>query len=147
MIELLMSKGAKHDVGDKIGWTPLQYAAVKGQKEVQACLVDHGADIDAVSHNTGDTPLILSAHKGHLEIVKLLVLRGADMKREVDGLNALDIAALQGHNKVVDFLIKSGARFDESGTVAKDCKFCGKVDPVNMLRCLGCKSIHYCCAE
>ena len=69
------------------------------------------------------------------------------MKREVDGLTALDWAAVKGHNKIVDFLIKSGARFDESGTVAKDCKFCRKVDPVNMLRCLGCKSIHYCCAE
>ena len=32
-------------------------------------------------------------------------------------------------------------------SLAKDCNFCGKVDPVNMMRCLGCKSIHYCCAE
>ena len=31
--------------------------------------------------------------------------------------------------------------------MAKDCKFSGKVDPVSMLRCLGCRSIHYCCAE
>ena len=61
----------------------------------------------------------------------------------------LEGSALQGKDKVVDFLTKSGARLDESGTVAKDCKFCGKVDPVNMhmLRCLGCKSIHYCGAE
>ena len=143
MIEPLMSKGAKRDVRDKVGSTLLHSAAGHGHIKAVTCLLDHGAGIDAVSHNTGGTPLILSAQWGHLEIVKLLVLKGADMKKESIGLTALDNAALQGHGKIVDFLIKSGARFDEFGTVAKDCKFCGKVDPVNMLRCLGCKSIHY----
>ena len=149
MIELLISKGAKHDARNKEGYTPLHWSVACGQKEAAACLLDHGADINAIESQTGGTPLLLAVNRSscHLEVVKLLVLKGADMKWEFHGLTALDWAALQGHKNVVDFLIKSGARFVESGTVAKDCKFCGKVDPVNMLRCLGCKSIHYCCAE
>ena len=91
----------------------------------------------------GFTSLIMSASEGHLEIVKLLVLKGADMKKQCEGLTALDVAALGGHEKVVDFLINAGARFDEGGTVVKICKFCGKDDPDNTLRCIGCLAIHY----
>ena len=49
--------------------------------------------------------------------------------------------------KVVDFLINAGAHFDEGGTVAKNCNACGKEDPDNTLRCIGCLAIHYCCEE
>ena len=48
MIELLMSKGAKHDVRDKEGRTPLHNAAFNGHKEAVACLLNHRADVDAV---------------------------------------------------------------------------------------------------
>jgi ankyrin repeat protein len=76
MIELLMSKGAKHDVRNHVGSTPLHFAAVQGHKEAVACLLDHGG-----------------------------------------------------------------------GTVAKNCNACGKEDPDNTLRCIGCLAIHYCCEE
>jgi ankyrin repeat protein len=47
MIELLMSKGANHDARSKVGMTPLHMAAMKGHEEAMACLLDHGADINA----------------------------------------------------------------------------------------------------
>jgi hypothetical protein len=128
MIELLMSKGAQHDLWNKVGGTPLHLAALRGHKEAVACLLDHGADINAASTKC-NTPLNMAANKGHLEIVKLLVLKGADMKKQSKGLTALDMAAPEGHDKVVDFLINAGAHFDEGGTVAKNCNACGKEDP------------------
>ena len=75
-------------------------------------MVDGGADVNQTDSQGLATPLTISSSNGHLEIVKRLVLRGADMKREVDGLTALDWAAVKGHNKIVGFFIKSGARFD-----------------------------------
>ena len=121
-------------------------AAFPGHKEAVACLLDYGADITAAD-KLGGTPLILAAIEGHLETVKLLVHRGADMKKQSSGLTALDNAALKGHDKVVDFLINAGARFDEGGTVDKNCNACGKDDPANVLKCIGCKAIFYCCKE
>jgi ankyrin repeat protein len=147
MMELLMSKGAKHDVRTHVGSTPLHLAAVRGRKEAVACLLDHGADINNEATHSGLTSLMMAAYKGHLETVKLLVLKGADMKKQWKGLTALDYAALEGHEKVVDFLINAGARLDEGGTVDKNCNACGKEDPDNTLRCIGCLAIHYCCEE
>ena len=74
MIELLMSKGAKHDVKDKRGQSPLQEAAIHGHKEIVSCLMDHGADINA--EDLGKT---LIASVCHLEIVEYLVNKGADV--------------------------------------------------------------------
>jgi hypothetical protein len=87
-----------------------------------------------------------AAAKGHLEIVKLLVLKGADLKKQLkgEGLTALDIADLYGHEIVVDYLINAGARFDEG---AEYCNVCGTKDPNNTLRCMGCKAVFYCCEE
>jgi ankyrin repeat protein len=95
MIELLMSKGAKHEVRDKVGNTPLHFAAFNGNKESMACLLDHGADINAADI-IGDSPLMMAASDGLLETVKLLVLRGADMKKTAKGLTALDLVAYEG---------------------------------------------------
>ena len=55
-----------------------------------------------------------------LQLQEVLVLSRADLKRECRGLTALEGAAVSGYDKMVDFLIKSGASFDESVTVAKD---------------------------
>jgi hypothetical protein len=90
---------------------------------------------------------MMSAATGHLGTVKVLVLKGADLKKEFEGVTALDWTAFKGQDKLVDFLINAGARFDEGGTVAKNCNACGKEDPGNILKCIGCKAIFYCCEE
>jgi hypothetical protein len=67
-------------------------------------------------------------------MMELLMSKGAQHVRDKFGMTPLllDQAAFHGHEKIVDFLIKSGARFDEGGTVAKNCKACGKEDPGNI---------------
>ena len=66
IIELLMSKGAKHDVRTKLGGTPLHHqAAGQGHKEAVAYLLDHGADINAVD-DIGCSALMCAAEHNHL---------------------------------------------------------------------------------
>ncbi|GJQ75780.1 hypothetical protein Trydic_g17851 [Trypoxylus dichotomus] len=60
--------------------TPLWCAAVSGKLPVIEYLVEHGADINAVS-DTGSTPVRSACFMTHLEIVQYLVAHGADINR------------------------------------------------------------------
>lgn len=81
---------------NKVGWTPLHYAAANGHVEVISLLLDNHAYPDAESPN-GTTPLMMAAMYGNPESVKALLVRGADplLKNQL-GLNALDFAARGG---------------------------------------------------
>lgn len=60
--------------------TPLWCAAVSGKLPIIEYLVEHGADINAVS-DTGSTPVRSACFMTHLEIVQYLVAHGADINR------------------------------------------------------------------
>ena len=47
--EYLLENGANANVTDKLGVTPLIAATRKGQRDVVAVLLQHGADVNAVS--------------------------------------------------------------------------------------------------
>ena len=57
--EYLLENGANSNLADKFGVTPLIAATRKGQRDVVAVLLQHGADVNAVSlevramHNVG----------------------------------------------------------------------------------------------
>jgi ankyrin repeat protein len=98
MIELLISKGARHDVREKFGSFPLHLmASHHGQKDAAACLLDHGADINA-SYDMDTIPLLLAAVHSHFEAVKFLVLKVSDFKAASENECApLEAAANYGH--------------------------------------------------
>ncbi|PSN58319.1 hypothetical protein C0J52_00105 [Blattella germanica] len=60
--------------------TPLWCAAVSGKLAVIKCLVEHGADVNAIS-DTGSTPVRSACFMTHLDIVSYLVEHGADILR------------------------------------------------------------------
>nr|BAL61211.1 fem-1 homolog A-like protein [Locusta migratoria manilensis] len=60
--------------------TPLRCAAVTGRLPVIKCLVEHGADINAIS-DSGSTPVRSACFMTHLDIVSYLVEHGADILR------------------------------------------------------------------
>ena len=60
--EYLLENGANPNLADKFGVTPLIAATRKGQRDVVVVLLQHGADVNAVSlevramHNVGVKP-------------------------------------------------------------------------------------------
>ena len=85
----MIQKGA--DV-NKVGWTPLHYAASTGQVNVMSFLLENYAYIDAASPN-GTTPLMMASMYGSPESVKLLLDQGADpLLKNEQGLTALQFA-------------------------------------------------------
>jgi len=94
LAQALISRDA--DV-NKTGWTPLHYAASRGQLAMIDLLLEHNAYIDAESPNA-TTPLMMAAGYGNVQATRALLQAGADPKlKNAEGLTALDFA--QGFGK------------------------------------------------
>ncbi|MGV8827077.1 MAG: ankyrin repeat domain-containing protein [Breznakibacter sp.] len=96
--KLLLAKGAKMDIQDKLGNTALMDAV--HNTEIAKILIDKGAKIDLQNHG-GETALMLAACK-YPEVVKLLLDKGANILLRQDAKhnftpNALDRAAINGN--------------------------------------------------
>ena len=74
------------------GWTPLHYAATRGHREMIRLLLEHNAYIDSEAEN-GTTPLMMAAYLAPPLAVKLLLEEGADPTLVNHGnASALDLA-------------------------------------------------------
>jgi ankyrin repeat protein len=136
VIELLLSRGATHDVftaaatgntvalapllgadGSRIrafahdGWTPLHLASFFGHVGTARLLIERGADLAARSRNATDNlPLHAAAVQGHADVVALLLASGADPNARAEGgYTPLNLAAAGGHGVVVESLLAHGA--------------------------------------
>lgn len=76
VVELLLDNGARVDVEDDIGMTPLHWAAKYNGLKFIDLFLDAGAEIDAVS-KWGNTPLSLTLHDS-TRTARHLIKRGAD---------------------------------------------------------------------
>ena len=91
--------------------TALHFAAFFAQPETARLLVDHGADVHAVSPTFGNvTPLHSAAAGGSAEIVHLVLAAGADANaRQNGGFTALHAAAQNGDAAMAQDLLDHGA--------------------------------------
>ena len=71
IVRVLLAAGAKVNLRDAVGATPLHKAAMHGNLEVAKMLLERGADVNA-TRDGGHTPLADANEKGHAAIVKLL---------------------------------------------------------------------------
>lgn len=125
VFQLLLNKeSAKNQISarDKLGQTPLHYAALTGN-EAFHMLLDHGADINA-QDNKGRTPLYDAtlALEGELltNVVNLLIEAGADVNiPDKKGRTPLHFAAKEGNTEVVCMLLNAGAEVDKNETRSK----------------------------
>jgi ankyrin repeat protein len=93
----LIAKGAKVN---RIGWTPLHYAASGGDLPVVELLLQRGAELDSRSPNRS-TPLMMAAGYGTQDITLLLLARGADAALRNDrNMTAVDFATTAGREEL-----------------------------------------------
>jgi hypothetical protein len=79
---------------NRLGWTPLHYAASKGHLGAAQLLLEHQAMVNAPAPD-GTTPLMMAAYAGSREVVQLLLRAGADpTPRNLKGQSAADWALM-----------------------------------------------------
>src|SRR5690606_8367832 len=90
-----IKKGAEVN---RLGWTPLHYAASKGHLDTVKLLLAHKAMVNAPSPD-GTSPLMMAAYAGNEDIVGALLDAGADpTARNLRGEDAADWARRKSHN-------------------------------------------------
>ncbi|XP_067011307.1 uncharacterized protein [Anabrus simplex] len=87
--------------------TPLHWAACYGKKDIVMCLIDRGADVNAMN-SCGATPLHDAVFQGDLEVVRALLHSGAHpliqaLKGKFGGKTPLDLAS---HNPKLRILLE-----------------------------------------
>ncbi|KAA6438234.1 ankyrin repeat domain-containing protein [Dyadobacter flavalbus] len=112
IMEYLVSKGAKADVIDSHGATPLNFAAGGGQlntKIYDICLA-HGADLKKDLNHDGANALLLAvANDKDLTLTNYFISKGLDLKStDAAGNNAFSYAARGGNIEVLKTLLQKG---------------------------------------
>ncbi|MGZ8997377.1 MAG: ankyrin repeat domain-containing protein [Allosphingosinicella sp.] len=92
-LNFLLGRGARPDVQNRQGETPLTLAAQLGWTDGAELLLARRASVD-LGNSRGETPLILAVHKRDLPMVRLLLAKGANPKRtdSAAGYSAIDYA-------------------------------------------------------
>jgi len=94
------------------GWTPLHLAAAFGTPAAVATLLNHGAEVDAVSSNPQRNRALHAALalSGNLETVKLLLEHGADANAvQAGGFTPIFSAAAANRRDFAELLLVHGA--------------------------------------
>lgn len=122
IITLLIKYGAKINISNMLGQSPLMYACMSGNKEMVRFLISCGADVNQ-RDITGATPLLRTIIKEKIkslvdnykldtevDIVKILLESGADIDvRDIFGANAVIDACIENKDKILRLLLKAGA--------------------------------------
>ena len=89
-------------------YTPLAYAAYKGNERIVQYLLERGARVDGDAQRGGtyvNTPLMMAAIQGHEHVVRILLRAGADTNIRVHGGHtAAEFAAKYNHLNLAQLL-------------------------------------------
>lgn len=111
VVELFMKSGDDPDMLDATGRTPLIMAAASERVGVMKTLIKHFASVSRPGLG-GITPLHLVAGFDNCEMVEELIQRGASVHATWMRRTPLHEAALRGHRRVIESLLKFGADKD-----------------------------------
>ena len=110
VLELLVTRGASLELGDREGITALHHAVISGQSEAVRYLLEQGADVNCLD-SSGRSPLDVAVYQGREELVELLLEHGANMeKTDVRGIRVLDRVIAYGSASVVTTFLRKGAK-------------------------------------
>jgi ankyrin repeat protein len=120
MAEFLLRRKANPNLRDLDGYTALHIAAKKASSLIVKLLIDHGANVQAVTENNELTPLLVAAEAGNIEAAQVLLQYGANVKAyevprgdSIDEPTALDIASGKKNDKMRQLLLRFGAEYSE----------------------------------
>lgn len=101
-VGFLIQKGARIDLKDGQGNTPLAVAARIGNLEAARLLISRNANLNA-TNAAGETPLIAAVQRRDVAMVRLLLTQGADPLRRdtASGLTARDYAVRDGRSDAI----------------------------------------------
>ncbi len=95
-VKKLVRAGARLDIGDRDGFTPLMHAIIRGSQKMASYLIDHGADVNR-RNKIGQTALMLAAQSGRKQLVEELIGAGADVRAvDKEQRSAVSWAARRG---------------------------------------------------
>lgn len=95
---------------NRIGWSPLHYAASKGHEETVRYLLSQKAIVNAPAPD-GTSPLMMAALSGKRAVVDLLLAAGADPSMQnAQGLSPADWARSANHDQLAAYLDQAVAR-------------------------------------
>ncbi|XP_034950955.1 ankyrin repeat domain-containing protein 39 [Chelonus insularis] len=104
-LKYLLSKGISASATDSAGYTALHYAARSGHLAICSLLLEHGADVNAVTKSGRATPLHRAAMMGNIEMVEFLLKHKANCNiQDSDGYTPLHRAVLSNFPAVWDIL-------------------------------------------
>ncbi len=128
----LLDKGAKPNVSDGTGVTPLLAAAFDNRVEVVELLIEKGADINLLpaglrdwafaasaaslrdhdlmeSASRGDSALLVATRRGHTKVAEVLLAAGADPRLNNNRGDApIFVAAANDRAKITEMLLNKG---------------------------------------
>jgi len=121
LVMSVLNKGVDLNQTLSSDFTPMLEACRSGNLERVSLLLEHGADINKSTSDTGITPLLVAAAAGQSSVVQLLLDKGAqiDKARSDNGATPLYEAAREGHVNVVKLLLQRGADPNKATTDTK----------------------------
>jgi ankyrin repeat protein len=118
-LSFLLAKGARTDIRDNDGNTPLAIAAQLGFGEGVQTLLEQGAGVN-VANNRGETPLILAVHNRDLATVRYLIANGANPLQadRIAGKSARDYATEDRRSATILKLLDEAKPAKPKGKIA-----------------------------
>ncbi|GEO81296.1 ankyrin repeat domain-containing protein [Pararhodospirillum oryzae] len=104
--------GGDPNAFDGEGWTPLLWAAARGQPATTRFLLDQGADAGLAHARSGALPLHLAGQSGSVECARMLLAARPDLIDAVYRINAHTIllqAVFYGHLDLARYVLEQGA--------------------------------------
>jgi ankyrin repeat protein len=118
LVERLLAAGAKANVKNDYGASPMSEAAVTGNVQVLRKLLAAGADVESPNAD-GQTALMVIARTSNVDAAKLLISKRANVNatEQWRGQTPLMWAAAEGQPAMVKLLVQHGANVDARSMV------------------------------
>ncbi|HML19622.1 MAG TPA: ankyrin repeat domain-containing protein [Candidatus Dependentiae bacterium] len=110
IVQILLENGAKIDLMDQLGYTPLHIAAKHGYEDIASKILEINPHVVDIQNKQGVTALHNASLGCHENIIRLLINHGANKDiRDRSGATPLHVAARYGKIASVNILIEAGA--------------------------------------